>query len=83
MQLEDGMTAPAKVSRIRQSGSHAWLELTIHEGRNRQVRRMCEAVGCPVSRLKRIRYAFLDLENMKPGQYRQLSRDEVARLKKL
>ncbi len=83
VQLEDGMTAPAKVSRIRQSGSHAWLELTIHEGRNRQVRRMCEAVGCPVSRLKRIRYAFLDLENMKPGQYRQLSRDEVARLKKL
>jgi 23S rRNA pseudouridine2605 synthase len=59
------------------------MELTIHEGRNRQVRRMCEAVGCPVSRLKRIRYAFLDLEDLRPGQYRQLSRDEVDRLKKL
>lgn len=83
VQLEDGITAPAKVSQVRQSGSHAWLELTLHEGRNRQVRRMCEAVGCPVSRLKRIRYAFLDLENLRPGQYRELSHAEVARLKKL
>ncbi|MDK2846790.1 MAG: rRNA synthase [Desulfuromonadales bacterium] len=83
VQLEDGLTAPAKVARVRQAGSHSWLELSIHEGRNRQVRRMCEAVGCPVSRLKRIRYAFLDLGGLRPGQHRRLSRDEVARLKEL
>lgn len=83
VQLEDGLTAPAKVSHVRQAGSHAWMEISIHEGRNRQVRRMCEAVGCPVSRLKRIRYAFLDLGNLRPGQHRSLNRDEVARLKKL
>lgn len=81
--LEEGVTAPAKVARVRQAGSHTWMELSIHEGRNRQVRRMCEAVGCPVSRLKRIRYAFLDLGDLRPGQHRQLSRNEVARLKKL
>jgi len=83
VQLEDGLTAPAKVSHVRQAGSHAWMEISIHEGRNRQVRRMCEAGGCPVSRLKRIRYAFLDLGNLRPGQHRPLNRDEVARLKKL
>jgi 23S rRNA pseudouridine2605 synthase len=71
------------VSNVRKAGSHTWLELTIHEGRNRQVRRMCEAVGCPVSRLKRIRYAFLDLGTLRPGQCRQLSPAEVARLKAL
>jgi 23S rRNA pseudouridine2605 synthase len=81
--LEDGPTAPAQVSNVRKAGSHTWLELTIHEGRNRQVRRMCEAVGCPVSRLKRIRYAFLDLGTLRPGQCRQLSPAEVARLKAL
>jgi 23S rRNA pseudouridine2605 synthase len=81
--LEDGLTAPAQVSNVRKAGSHTWLELTIHEGRNRQVRRMCEAVGCPVSRLKRIRYAFLDLGTLRPGQCRQLSPAEVAHLKAL
>jgi 23S rRNA pseudouridine2605 synthase len=83
VQLEDGLTAPAQVSRVRRAGSHTWFELTIHEGRNRQVRRMCEVVGCPVSRLKRIRYAFLDLGTLRPGQYRELNAKEVARLKSL
>lgn len=81
--LEDGLTAPARVARVRRSGSHTWMELTIHEGRNRQVRRMCEAVGCPVSRLKRIRYAFLDLGDLRPGQYRQLDEAEMTRLRQL
>lgn len=81
--LEDGLTAPAKVERVRVSGSHTWLELTIHEGRNRQVRRMCEALGFPVSRLKRIRLAFLDLGTLSPGSFRHLSAVEVARLKRL
>lgn len=81
--LDDGMTAPARVDRVRRSGGHAWFELTIHEGRNRQVRRMCETLGLPVSRLMRIRYAFLTLDDLAPGQYRHLNADEVARLKRL
>ena len=83
VELDDGMTAPAKVARVRSSGGHAWFELTIHEGRNRQVRRMCEALGLPVSRLMRIGYAFLSLEGLAPGQYRHLTANEVARLKRL
>lgn len=83
VQLEDGMTAAAKISRVRAVGQHSWFEITIHEGRNRQVRRMCEAVGYPVSRLKRVRLAFLTLDELQPGQFRHLSRQEVARLKAL
>lgn len=81
--LEDGPTAPARVERVRQSGSHTWFEITIHEGRNRQVRRMCEAVGHPVSRLKRVRLAFLDLKDIPPGKFRHLTPAEVSRLKRL
>ncbi len=83
VKLDDGLTAPAKVAKVRSSGSHTWLELTINEGRNRQVRRMCEAVGHSVSRLKRIGLAFLLLEGLRVGQYRQLTAAEVKRLKKL
>lgn len=81
--LEDGLTAPARVEKVRATGSHTWLEITIREGRNRQVRRMCEAVGHPVSRLKRIRLAFLELGALPTGKYRLLTAAEVARLKRL
>ncbi len=81
--LEDGPTAPAKVAKVRFSAGHTWFEITIHEGRNRQVRRMCEAVGHPVSRLKRVRFAFLDLGGLRPGEFRPLTAEEVARLKRL
>ncbi len=81
--LEDGLTAPAKLSKVRTAGSHTWLELTIHEGRNRQVRRMCEAVGLSVSRLKRIGLAFLQIDGLPLGHYRHLTVSEVRRLKKL
>jgi 23S rRNA pseudouridine2605 synthase len=83
LQLEDGPTAPARVEKVRSSGSHTWLEMTITEGRNRQVRRMCEAVGHPVSRLKRIRMGFLDLGELRSGQHRLLTSGEVRRLKSL
>lgn len=83
LELEDGPTAPARVEKVRSSGSHTWLEMTITEGRNRQVRRMCEAVGHPVSRLKRIRMGFLDLGELGSGQYRLLTAAEVSRLKTL
>jgi 23S rRNA pseudouridine2605 synthase len=81
--LADGMTAPAKVSQVRMTTGHTWFELTIREGRNRQVRRMCEAVGHPVSRLKRIRLDFLDLRGVPVGGFRELTAGEIARLKKL
>jgi len=81
--LDDGMTAPAKVTRVRAVGGHTWFELTIHEGRNRQVRRMCETLGYQVSRLIRIGYAFLNLDGLLPGQKRMLTPQEVARLKRL
>lgn len=83
VQLDDGMTAVAKVSRVRAVGQHSWFEITIHEGRNRQVRRMCETLGYPVSRLKRVRLAFLTLDALQPGEFRHLSRQEVIRLKAL
>ncbi|MEZ4485301.1 MAG: pseudouridine synthase [Syntrophotaleaceae bacterium] len=83
VKLDDGLTAPARVAKVRSSGSHTWLELTITEGRNRQVRRMCEAVGHPVSRLKRIGLAFLNLDGTPLGKYRQLTPAEVKRLKRL
>lgn len=81
--LEDGPTAPARVEKLRATSTHTWFEITIHEGRNRQVRRMCEAVGYPVSRLKRIRFAFLDLGHLAPGEYRYLTPEEVKRLQRL
>jgi len=83
VELDDGPTAPAKVANMRPVGSHCWFEITIHEGRNRQVRRMCEAVGHTVSRLKRIRYSFLQIGDLPVGKYRELTPQEVARLKKI
>ncbi len=79
--LEDGLTAPARVQHVRNRGSHTWFEIIIHEGRNRQVRRMCEKLGYPVSRLVRIGYDFLTLGDLEPGQYRHLTVNEVNRLK--
>jgi len=81
--LDDGMTAPAKVDNVRFSAGHTWLEITLHEGRNRQVRRMLEALGHSVSRLKRIRFAFFEIGDLKPGQYRALSQKEISLLKKI
>jgi 23S rRNA pseudouridine2605 synthase len=77
VELEDGRTAPAAVRRLGPSR----LELILHEGRNRQVRRMCEAVGHPVRRLHRSRYAALDLAGLEPGESRELAPDEVASLR--
>lgn len=81
VKLSDGRTAPAKVSILRRTGSNCWLSIAICEGRNREVRRMCMAVGHPVSKLKRVKIAFLALEGLEPGQFRVLSQEEVKRLK--
>jgi 23S rRNA pseudouridine2605 synthase len=75
--LEDGRTAPTEVRRL--AGST--IELTIHEGRNRQVKRMFEAAGYRVKALHRSRYAHLTLEGLEPGQWRELEPSEVERLR--
>jgi 23S rRNA pseudouridine2605 synthase len=76
IELDDGMTAPAKVGRKAPS----LLTITIHEGRNRQVRRMCEAIGYPVVRLVRVRIGPLRDDKLKPGDWRELTQHEVRKL---
>ncbi|SFJ75011.1 pseudouridine synthase [Thermoflavimicrobium dichotomicum] len=83
VRLEDGLTAPAKVRVLASDETSTRLEMIIHEGRNRQVRRMCEAVGHPVLHLIRTRLAFLTLEGLKRGQARELTAAELKRLKKM
>lgn len=83
VELEDGLTAPAKVTNIRRSttGGTAF-SITIHEGRNRQIRRMLEAIGHKTLRLKREAYGPLQLGSMKPGEWRILNEPELDALKK-
>lgn len=75
--------ANARIKEIDKDKQKAIVELTIHEGRNRQVRKMLEAINCPVDILKRERYGFLDLGNLQPGESRPLLKKEVHRLKDL
>jgi 23S rRNA pseudouridine2605 synthase len=74
--LDDGMTAPARVTQP----SPGVLRITVHEGRNRQVRRMCEAVGHPVRRLVRVRIGPLSDRRLRPGDWRPLTAAEVRNL---
>jgi 23S rRNA pseudouridine2605 synthase len=76
--LEDGPTAPAKVSVV----GERLLRITIHEGRNRQVRRMCDAVGHPVRRLVRVRIGPIADRRLAPGEWRALEQDEVRALER-
>jgi 23S rRNA pseudouridine2605 synthase len=77
VELEDGQTAPAEV-RVLGPGR---VELVLHEGRKRQVKRMLEAVGHPVERLHRSRYAGLALDSLGPGEWRELSPEELRQLR--
>jgi pseudouridine synthase len=81
VELEDGRTAPAGARLLRRAAGTALLELSIHEGRKHQVKRMCAAVGHPVRRLHRPRYAGLTLTGLGPGEWRELTADEVAALR--
>jgi 23S rRNA pseudouridine2605 synthase len=76
VQLEDGPTAPARV----EPRAEREIEITIHEGRNRQVRRMAEAIGNEVLELERVRLGSLDLGDLAPGDARKLTDEELARL---
>ena len=79
VELEDGPTAPARVRRL----GPGRFELVLHEGRNRQVRRMAEAVGHRVRRLHRSVYAGLRVDGLEPGRWRELTKDELAQLRKV
>lgn len=78
VELDDGVTAPARVS----APAPGVLKLVIHEGRNRQVRRMCEAVGHPVLRLVRTRIGPLRDPDLAPGEWRELTQDELRELER-
>jgi pseudouridine synthase len=81
--LDDGRTAPAQARVLRRRRETTLLELALHEGRKHQVKRMCEAVGHPVRRLHRSRYAALELRGLAPGEWRELTRAEVESLRSL
>jgi 23S rRNA pseudouridine2605 synthase len=76
VELSDGPTRPAKVNRIRDSEKYSFLEITITEGRNRQVRRMIEAIGSKVLKLVRIAIGPIQLGDLEIGKYRPLTPDE-------
>jgi 23S rRNA pseudouridine2605 synthase len=77
VELDDGLTAPARARRL---GANR-LELVLHEGRKHQVKRMCDAVGLPVLRLHRAAYDGLELGELAPGAWRELTGEEVERLR--
>ncbi|TCL40056.1 23S rRNA pseudouridine2605 synthase [Anaerospora hongkongensis] len=85
IKLEDGLTAPAKVNAVEYDREKdlTTVEIVITEGRNRQVRRMFEAIGHPVRQLKRVKFAFLTLVGVRRGAYRHLEADEVETLKNI
>lgn len=81
--LEDGKTLPAKARFVKKTDENSWIELTVTEGRNRLVKRMCQAIGHPVLKLKRVEFAGIRLGGLPTGGYRLLTQAEVERLKNL
>jgi pseudouridine synthase len=81
--LEGRKTAPARIQVLRRGHRHSILAVEIHEGRKREIRKLFEAVGYPVSGLVRVEFAGLTLEGLKPGHWRYLKATEISRLKKL
>src|SRR6266478_6549516 len=79
--LEDGTrTALAGIRRVEETGTNAWFEVILHEGRNQQIRQMFDLVGHSVLKLRRVRIGFLREDNLRPGAWRSLTQDEVERL---
>lgn len=83
VRLDDGMTSPAHVKKVRKVEANSWLEITIREGRKHQVKRMLDAVGHPVIKLLRIRMGPLALGNLEPGEFRFLTDREANALREL
>ena len=82
IRLEDGMTAPARVRVLEKLKKNAWIEIELHEGRNREVRRMFEALGYFVEKLIRVRIGNVELGRLAPGEIRPLMRTEIIKLKR-
>jgi 23S rRNA pseudouridine2605 synthase len=80
--LDDGITAPAKIEEIKKLKANSWVDITIHEGRKRQVRRMFDRIGHSVIRLIRIRIDGLNLGGLTPGEFRNLTPEELGKLQK-
>ena len=81
--LTDGPTAPCRIVPLRETDENSWLEMTLHEGRNHQVKRMWEKMGYSVLKLARVRFGGLSLGKLKPGEYRPLRPAEVEKLENL
>lgn len=81
VKLDDGPTSPAQVEVIQEDERYSLFKITIHEGRNRQVRRMCKAIGFDVLNLVRTQFGPLAIGSLKTGQWRSLSSQEIAKLK--
>ena len=81
VKLEDGMTGPAQVKKIKKAEQNSWLEVTIREGRKHQVRRMLESVGHPVIRLTRVKMGPLSLGRLESGEFRFLTDREANALR--
>ncbi len=81
IEIDGRKTEPASVRALRREGGHTWLEITIFEGRNRQVRRLGEHAGTPLVRLVRVSHAGIDAEGLRPGEWRLLTIDELKALK--
>lgn len=77
IRLDRTVTAPAKVKRLRKTENNSWVEMTIYEGKKRQIRRMLERVGHPVLRLMRIRISGLEMGDIKPGMFRRILPEEL------
>jgi len=83
IRIDEGTrTAPAEVHKIRESESNSWFEVVLHEGRNQQVRKMFDAIGHSVVKLRRTRIGELEDKNLRVGEWRKLTEIEVKRFKK-
>jgi 23S rRNA pseudouridine2605 synthase len=80
VRLEDGITLPAKAKFLKKTTINCWLKITLYEGKNRQVKRMCAAIGHPVLKIKRVSLGPLSLGDVSRGKYRHLTQDEVKEL---
>lgn len=82
IKLDGRMTAPAKVKRLRKTENNSWIEMTIYEGKKRQIRRMLDRVGHPVIRLMRVRIDGIEMGELSPGAHRRMTPEEMKRISK-
>ena len=79
--IDNERLAPCEITQFK-SGGNPWFEVTLHQGRNQQIRRMFQAIGHPVEKLRRVRIGFLEDDKLRPGEWRYLSEHEIAHFKR-